>query len=90
VQRCLDALYRDGAEPRHQDGRNMDDIGAYVVILAGSMLLSAVGPLMRPMMGPEGPAVQAGSTWYSEWRVVRPAAIVADLTVPVVRAEVAR
>ena len=43
-----------------------------------------------PMMGSEGPAVQADSTWYSERRVVRPTAIVADLTVPVVRAAVAR
>src|ERR1700730_888443 len=42
------------------------------------------------MMGSEGPAVQADSTWYSERRVVRPTAIVADLTVPVVRAAVAR
>jgi hypothetical protein len=41
-------------------------------------------------MGSEGPAVQADSPWYSERRVVRPTAIVADLTVPVVRAEVAR
>ena len=43
-----------------------------------------------PMMGSEGPAVQADSTWYSERRVVRPTAIVADLTVPVVRAAVVR
>ena len=42
------------------------------------------------MMGSEGPAVQADSTWYSERRVVRPTAIVADLTVPVVRAAVVR
>jgi hypothetical protein len=41
-------------------------------------------------MGSEGPAVQADSTWYSERRVVRPTAIVADLTVPVVRVAVAR
>jgi hypothetical protein len=41
-------------------------------------------------MGSEGPAVQADSTWYSERPVVRPTAIVADLTVPVVRAAVAR
>ena len=41
------------------------------------------------MMGSEGPAVQADRTWYSERRVVRPTAIVADLTVPVVRAAVA-
>jgi hypothetical protein len=42
------------------------------------------------MMGSEGPAVQADSTWHSERRVVRPTAIMADLTVPVVRAAVAR
>ena len=41
-------------------------------------------------MGSEGPAVQADSTWYSERRVVWPTAIVADLTVPVVRAAVVR
>ena len=55
------------------------------------LLLSGVSPWMGcPMMGSEGPAVQADSTWYSERRVVRPTAIVADLTVPVVRAAVAR
>src|ERR1700732_131287 len=55
------------------------------------LLLSGVSPWMGcPMMGSEGPAVQADSTWYSELRVVRPPAIVADLTVPVVRAAVAR
>ena len=42
------------------------------------------------MMGSEGPAVQAHSTWCSERHVVRPTGIVADLTVPVVRAAVAR
>ena len=41
-------------------------------------------------MGSEGPAVQAHSTWCSERHVVRPTGIVADLTVPVVRAAVAR
>ena len=43
-----------------------------------------------PMMGSERPVVQADSTWYSERCVVRPTAIAADLTVPVVRAAVAR
>jgi hypothetical protein len=43
-----------------------------------------------PMMGSEGPVVQADSTWYSERRVVRATAIAADLTVPAVRAAVAR
>ncbi len=28
AQRCLDALYRDGAEPRHQQRRNVNDLGA--------------------------------------------------------------
>ena len=42
------------------------------------------------MMGSEGPVVQAHSTWYSERRFVRPTGIVADLTVPVVRAAVVR
>ena len=42
------------------------------------------------MMESEGPAVQARSTWYSEHRIVRATGIVADLTVPVVRAAVAR
>src|SRR5258705_6724871 len=43
-----------------------------------------------PMMGSERPAVQAHCTWYSERRVVRPTRIVADLTVPVVRAAAER
>jgi sorbitol-specific phosphotransferase system component IIBC len=42
------------------------------------------------MMGSEGPVVQADSTWYSEQCVVRATAIAADLTVPAVRAAVAR
>ena len=43
-----------------------------------------------PMMGSEGPVFQADSTWYSEQCIVRVTAIVADLTVPVVRAAVVR
>jgi hypothetical protein len=69
----------------------MDDIGAHVVTLAGSCFCPGSALWMcRPMMGSEGPAVQADSKWYSERHVVRPTAIVADLTVPVVRAAVAR
>ena len=41
-------------------------------------------------MGSEGPVVQADSTWCCERPVVRPMGIVADLTVPDVRAAVAR
>ena len=42
------------------------------------------------MLGSEGPVVQARSTWYSKRHVVRSTGLVADLTVPVVRAAVAR
>jgi len=42
------------------------------------------------MMGSDGPVVQADSTWCSEQCVVRATAIAADLTVPAVRAAVAR
>jgi hypothetical protein len=44
----------------------------------------------RPMMGSEGPAVQAHSTWFTEQPAVRRHRIVTDLTVPGVRLGLAR
>jgi hypothetical protein len=72
-----------GRSPRHQQRGYLDGADAQVVTLAGSCFCPGSAPWMGcPMMGSEGPAVQADSTWYSERPVVRPTAIVADLTFP--------
>jgi hypothetical protein len=60
-QRCLEALYRDGAAPRHL--KCWYSIGAHEDF-GRILLLSGVNPYQDcPMMGSEGPVVQADSTW---------------------------
>ena len=82
-----------GQSPGTNSAENLDGVGAQVVTLAGSCFCPGSALMGRPMMGSEGPwssKLTARGTPNDVSVPLGHSAIAADLTVPVVRAAVAR